>query len=211
MDDRPTLRQRHRQQTKDEIETAAFALFQQHGYDATTVDQIAAAAAVSPRTFFRYFPSKEDVVFGDHDLLVGRLRAALRDTDPCQSPLLRLRQALLTVQAPGQHPERELLRARLVSECPAVRARSVHLIEDFEDLVTEFLVPRLEPRQEARARAMILAGAIFGALRGARRAASSLPNPDPQRLVETAFAVVTLGAERDSAACDPVNLATPNH
>ena len=58
------LRERRRRATTAEIEAAAFDLFDRFGSEHTTVDEIAAAAGVSPRTFFRYFPTKEDAVFG---------------------------------------------------------------------------------------------------------------------------------------------------
>ena len=194
MDDRPSLRERNRQRTAGEIEGAAFDLFGGHGYEATTVEQIAAAAGVSARTFFRYFPTKEDVVFGDHAAAVARLRVALAEGPAGESLLRRVRRAVLTVQNPGGNPERELARARLIGDVPAVRARFLHLVEDFEDAVVDALVAELGPDEEARARATIVAAAVFGALRGARRAAGALAHPDPQRLVEEAFDLVERGA-----------------
>ncbi|SHN39261.1 TetR family transcriptional regulator [Cryptosporangium aurantiacum] len=64
MSDITDLRWRRRQTTSAEIEAAAFDLFTRHGSEHTTVDDIAAVAGVSPRTFFRYFPTKEDAVLG---------------------------------------------------------------------------------------------------------------------------------------------------
>jgi len=188
------LRQRQREQTKDEIEAAAFSLFDEQGFDATTVEQIARRAGIATRTFFRYFPTKEDVVFADQGELVARLRAALAETDPSQPPLRRVREAVLAVQQPGRRPHLQIARARLVSDVPAIRARSYHLVEALEDAVAEALTEATGGDEGTQVRARIVAGAVFGALRGARRAAGDLVKADPLQLVETAFAIVEDGA-----------------
>jgi len=190
---RPTLRERQNARTRDEIEDAALGLFARQGYDATTVEQIAAAAGVSTRTFFRYFPTKEDAVFGDHAEVVARFRAALAAAtarDGAASPLDRVRVAVLATQQPGRRPDHEITRARLVAGVPALRARFEILAEDLEDAAAAALAAALGPAPDADLRARILAGAAFGALRAARRAAATLPDPDPERLVETAFALL---------------------
>lgn len=194
-----SLRQRQRDRTRDEIQEAAFSLFSEGGFDDTTVAQVAERAGVAIRTFFRYFPGKEDVVFGDHAEAVARLRAALAETPPDDPPLRRIQRAVLAVQQPGQHPERELTRARLIAEVPSVRARFHQLAENFEEVVAESLREDLGPGEEAAARASIIAGIVFGALRGARRAATTLPDPDPATLVQTAFAIVEDGAREHLA------------
>jgi len=198
--ERPSLRERNRQRTAAEIEAAAFDLFQARGYEATTVELIAVAAGVSTRTFFRYFPTKEDVVFGNHAASVARLRAALAEGDAGEPPLRRVRRAVLAVQNPGGNRGVEIARARLVAEVPAVRARFSSLVEDFEEAVSDALAAGFGSGEEGRARATIVAAAVFGALRGARRAAGLLSDPDPERLVEAAFDLVEHGAGRLLAA-----------
>jgi AcrR family transcriptional regulator len=188
------LRERQRDRTREEIQVAAFALFSERGFDDTTVAQIAERAGVAIRTFFRYFPSKEDVVFGDHAQAVDRLRAALADAPSGDPPLQRVRGAVLAVQQPGQYPERELARARLIEAVPALQARFQQLAEDFESVVADTLTDDLGSGREAAARASIIAGIVFGALRGARRAATTLPNADPAVLIDIAFAIVEHGA-----------------
>ena len=90
----PGLRERKKQQTRDAIIGAALDLFERQGYDATTVEEIAEAADISPRTFFRYFDSKVDVVMDkderDSDDFAGRL--AIRP--PHEGPIEAMRQVI---------------------------------------------------------------------------------------------------------------------
>jgi AcrR family transcriptional regulator len=86
---RPGLRERKKARTRAAIREHAFRLFREQGYDATTVEQIADAAEVSPSTFFRYFPTKEDVVLQDDlDLL---WMEAIREQPPEVGPIAALR------------------------------------------------------------------------------------------------------------------------
>src|SRR5438094_8395181 len=71
------LRERHTARTRDAIVTAAIDLFQERGFAATTVDDIAARADVAPRTFFRYFPTKESILFHDTETKLGMMREML--------------------------------------------------------------------------------------------------------------------------------------
>jgi AcrR family transcriptional regulator len=119
----PDWRQRKKAETRDRIRACALRLFLEQGYDATTVEQIAAAAGVSHMTFFRYFPAKEDAVLSDsYDPLIARL---LEQT-PADWPLLqRIRAALLTGLAQVYEADRDTLLAqnKLIAATPALRDR----------------------------------------------------------------------------------------
>ena len=83
----PGLRERKKAKTRSTIRSHAMRLFAEQGYDATTVNQIAEAAEVSPSTFFRYFATKEDVVFDDEsdEELIRHFHAQSPDWSPVQA------------------------------------------------------------------------------------------------------------------------------
>lgn len=91
------LRERKKARTREAIMAAAFDLFDRHGFAATTVGQIADAAQVSPRTFFRYFPAKDDVVFDGFDDALGLWADALRSAPAGTSLGEAMRRATLAV------------------------------------------------------------------------------------------------------------------
>jgi AcrR family transcriptional regulator len=122
---RPGLRERKKARTRAAIREHALRLFREQGYDATTVEQIADAAEVSPSTFFRYFPTKEDVVLQDDmDLL---WLEAVKAQPPHLSPVAALRAGMRDAFASIPPEEFDRLREamRLALTVPAVRARSL--------------------------------------------------------------------------------------
>jgi AcrR family transcriptional regulator len=139
------LRERKRTRTRLMIQTEALRLFSEKGYSQTTVEEIADAAAISPRTFFRYFPSKEDVVIWDeYDPLVDDLLAAR----PADEPLVETLRAVIRETLGGLHrrdPERLRARVRLSVTVPEVRARFV----DEQTHGLEQLVPLLAAKRGA--------------------------------------------------------------
>ena len=119
----PDWRQRKKAETRDRIRACALRLFLEQGYDATTVEQISAAAGVSHMTFFRYFPAKEDVVLSDsYDPLIAR---RLEQT-PATWPLFqRIRTVLVEGLAQVYETDRDTLLAqnKLIAATPALRDR----------------------------------------------------------------------------------------
>jgi AcrR family transcriptional regulator len=121
------MRERKRTRMRLQIQTEAFRLFAKHGFGATTVEQIAEAAAISPRTFFRYFPTKEDVVLWDeYDPLVLDL---FRSRPRGESPFETMR-AVVTTAVHGlweRDPELFRTRVRLFATVPELRARFLEM------------------------------------------------------------------------------------
>src|SRR4051812_12905102 len=119
------LRERKKAETRSAIQQHALRLFLAKGYDATTVEEIAAAAGVSHMTFFRYFPSKHAVVENDdYDDAIALLIRARPAAEP---PLTAIRNALVTALRAMPAAERDtvLVRTRLILGVPALRARQV--------------------------------------------------------------------------------------
>jgi AcrR family transcriptional regulator len=124
-DQRCGLRERKKARTRASLREHALRLFREHGYQATTVEQIAAAAEVSPSTFFRYFPTKEDVVLQD-DMDV-RLVEALERQPSGLGPIAAVRAAVR--EAFGSYTEADLdviqQTAALSMDVPEIRARAM--------------------------------------------------------------------------------------
>lgn len=137
----PDWRQRKKNATRDRIRTSALRLFGAQGYDATTVEQIAAAAGVSHMTFFRYFPAKEDVALSDsYDPLLAGL---LGQTPPSWPLYDRIRAALLQGLRQLHDGDRDTLLAqnRLIVCTPALRERLWASQMDTQQLILQALSP----------------------------------------------------------------------
>jgi AcrR family transcriptional regulator len=147
------LRERHRKRTAADLEEAALQLFCEKGFDAVTIDDIAAAADVSRRTFFRYFASKEDVILSDHPKRLGELQAAL-DLRPADEPALTaLRHAIISLAGSFEEQRDQMLRRfRLITETPSLEARSLCLQRNWETGVTGMLAGRMgvDPAKDLR-------------------------------------------------------------
>ncbi|MEU3272665.1 TetR family transcriptional regulator [Saccharomonospora sp. NPDC006951] len=135
------LRERKKARTRAAIQDHALRLFVAQGYAATTVEQIAAAAEVSPSTFFRYFPTKEDTVLYDQldPVFVECFLAQPAEV----GPLAAMRAALREVggNLGNEESERERARQRLIFEVPELRSRLLEQVTDnlkmFNDAVAE--------------------------------------------------------------------------
>jgi AcrR family transcriptional regulator len=138
----PGWRQRKKAATRDRIRANALQLFREHGYDATTVEQIAAAAGVSHMTFFRYFPAKEDVALSDsYDPMI----AALLKQTPTAWPLSqRIRTALLQGLRQVYDTDRDALLAqnKLIVSTPVLRDRLWADQMATQQLILQALSPR---------------------------------------------------------------------
>jgi len=120
-----SLWSRSRQAAYAEITGVAMRLFLEQGFDQTTIDQIAATAGVSRRSFFRYFGTKEDIVLGDLASQGELVRTALEAVPVSVGPWEALRTAIDSVKALEVAPDVTLKISRMMYETPSLRARSI--------------------------------------------------------------------------------------
>lgn len=147
------LRERHRRRTAALLEEAALRLFAERGVENVTVEEIAAAAEVSRRTFFRYFASKEDVLLTDHKERLAHLRAALEARPADEPALTALRQAFLSMAGSYEEErERLLQRARVMQSSDAMQSRSLGYQTLWEDAMTDMMATRMgvDPDRDLR-------------------------------------------------------------
>ncbi|WP_042372752.1 TetR/AcrR family transcriptional regulator [Streptacidiphilus neutrinimicus] len=200
-------RQQNKRRTHEALIEAAGRLFQERGYESTTVRDIAAAAGVGERTFFRYFPSKESLVLQQVRDLVPLLAAEIRDRPGAEPPLVALRSAVLEVaRRNGTNPAVLLAGSGPLHGITRTDGRTdgrgdKHLLYDMEQAVAAAFADRLlrEGGEAASValRASVLSRAGVGVLRAVRLAYGSVSEPerlsvDPVALVQEAFACLDL-------------------
>ncbi|MEW2167694.1 TetR family transcriptional regulator [Streptomyces sp. NPDC007084] len=150
---------------RDALVAAAFRLFVERGYEETTVDDIVALAGVGRRSFFRYFPSKEDVVFPDHERCLADMRAFLdAGDDTSDDPVLRVCDAArLVLRMYAENPTFSVQRYRLTKKVPGLRAYEVSVVRRYERALAEYLRRRFAGRPGDTLRADVIAAAVVAA------------------------------------------------
>ena len=195
MQEREPLRERKKRRTRDVLFAAAARLFLEQGYEATTVEQIAEAAEASPRTFFRYFGTKDDVLFCRHDEYVAAFRQLLasRREGETLAKLLRRAAGAVVADLIGDDSREAVTLQQIVASVPALTGRQLELDIDFEEAIAE-VVAAHAPGPDAELRARLVAGAVAGAMRAAERAwVSSGGADDLDRLLDATFSVLAEG------------------
>lgn len=162
-----TLRERNHERTRADIASQALRLFTAEGFDAVTVDDIAAAAGVSRRTFFRYFDTKEDALLPEDSSRLPRLRRALAGRPEHEGPVDAVRAAILDLAEDYDTDGEEfLLRAELVLATPSVHARGLEHQAAWEEAIRHFAATRMG-RADTELLPTLLAATCMAALRAA--------------------------------------------
>ncbi|ANB06207.1 TetR family transcriptional regulator [Streptomyces ambofaciens] len=166
----PGLRERKKQRTRDTLLRSALELFTERGYEETTVDDIAEAADVSQRTFFRYFASKEDAAFFVSRLAESHFVEAVRRRPPGEAPLDAMRQALgeswdTIGEAVGRLVPLELHMRfyQVIESTPALLAAHLRRAAELEEEIARVVAEREGLDMEADPRPRVVV-AVFGAV-----------------------------------------------
>jgi AcrR family transcriptional regulator len=182
MEATPGLRERKKQRTREAIVEAAFELFDERGFDGTTIAEIADAAEIAPRTFFSYFPTKDDVVFHDFEERHAMIASWLRNRDPATNAFDALRAGIESMigEADPAVLEEKRCRNRLVRENESLAAHSEHLRGRFAELIREAVAEDLEDAPDDLRPRLVAAAAA-----GAMGVIDDLPDDDVEHSMET--------------------------
>lgn len=191
-------RERKKEAMRDALESAALRLFVEKGYSETTVEDITDEVDVARRTFFRYFESKEAVVFARNEQTLAELELELRER-PKDEPISTGVIAALRVLATRQEDEREknLIRARISLNAPEVRARALTSQQAWVAALAYWIRER-SGADDADMRPEVLASAVIGAVGAAfSHWVAGGGIEDPVDLMEQALAILDAGLGSD--------------
>jgi AcrR family transcriptional regulator len=145
-----TLRERTREAVRDQVRTAALELFVERGFDATTTEDIAGAVGISPRSFFRYFVTKEDVLIGGSIAFGDHVCDALAARPPAEPIWVSLRRSLDPVAAATvEDDERNLQIMRIVMSAASLRAHNYEKHLAWEQMMVPIITARIDGTEEA--------------------------------------------------------------
>jgi AcrR family transcriptional regulator len=181
---------------RERLAEAAFALFDERGYEQATVDDITERAGLGRTTFFRHYRSKEDVIFPDHDQLLEQIAERLR-TSSHGTALVAVSDAVRLVLL-RYIDEGDLARRRyaLTSSVPALRDREIASVARYQRLFREFIAGWMADTGEASTaepaplRAELMAAAVVAAHNHVLRRWLRGESPDPVREVDEALGLV---------------------
>ena len=201
-----TLMERRKQAAVDDIANAALELFIREGFDATSIDAIAAAAGCSPRTFYRYFTDKEDVMFYDMPGVINQLRDdTARHLVDGLEPWEAVSAALAVISGAFDASEPEVLPKRMhlwLTE-PALRARYMQYVNDCEHAVAETIHWHRGTTFADDDVPDLIAVAAIGAYRVVLAHAPTPPGPIPSKHLVDALATVGKGLADGRARSAP--------
>ena len=186
------------------VAAAARELFEERGYEQTTVDDIAERAGVGRTTFFRAFGSKEDVIFPHHERLLDAVRERLAAGTPQTATLAVVEAARLVLTHYLDEGHTALVRYRLTSTVPALRQREIAGMQEYQRLFRDHVLGWLGDRQDAALQAELIAAAVVTAHNYVLRRWLRGLTDHPQRDLDVAMReVAAMFARATGEASDP--------
>ncbi len=192
----PNLRERTRQAVRAQLMTVAWDLFVEQGYDTTTVDEIAAAAGMSQRSFFRYFGAKEDVVLVKFEAVGALLAEELARRPASEDAWTALRRSFEVIVEPTERdPRHGLVLLRITDESSALRAGRLEQQAHWQELLTPLVAARLATEADHDPSAAALTAAALACLNVANATwLDSNGTESLRRLLDDAMGAVRPGA-----------------
>jgi mycofactocin system transcriptional regulator len=179
--------------SRQAVEQAAFALFEANGFDETSVDDIAGAAGIGRRTFFRYFPSKSDLVWGDFEPELKKMRDWLDDCDPALPLMTAIRQSVIRFNRiePGNEAAHRR-RMQMILRVPTLFANSTLRFASWRAVIVDFAARRLGVAPDGLVPAVIGYSSL-GAAIAAYEQWLSADDADLAELLDAAFSELAAG------------------
>ena len=191
------LRERKKRKTREAIVDAAMTLFQEKGFDATTIADIAWKAEIAPRTFFAYFPSKDDVVFSDFSEALASMRERFANRAPGEDAIEALRGWIAEmVEQMDPADKRKECQHQLIRENADLADHDRALRGHFEEELVRALREDFSDRGDRDVRARMVAAAAVSALAALdddHGASGKRGDGDPMAIVDDALAFVRGG------------------
>ncbi|MEU5241757.1 TetR family transcriptional regulator [Streptomyces lydicus] len=155
---------------RDALISAAFELFLARGFEQTTIDDIVQLAGVGRRSFFRYFPSKEQVVFPDHERCLAEMTAFLQQGSGEEEPVARVCEAArLVMRMYAADPSFSVQRYQLTRSVPGLRHHELSVVWRYERTLADYLRQRFADWSDGSLRADVIAAAVVAAHNNALR------------------------------------------
>jgi AcrR family transcriptional regulator len=170
VDTPPNLREQKKAETRVRILQIAHAMFHEQSFESTTIEDICAVIPISKRTFFRYFPDKEALVFPNRDMRLDRFSALLKAAPNAEQPFDTFRRVTRLFAAEYMDNREQLLAQQvLITSAASLLAREREIDHDWEQAIVDSFARRLPRGLASQRRAEVLAGAMIGVVRATMR------------------------------------------
>jgi AcrR family transcriptional regulator len=190
------LRERKKQRTRELIVDRAMALFDERGFERVTIADIAAAADIAPRTFFSYFPSKEDVVFHDFDVMFEAIKQRIDERAEGETTMDALRAFLESLFAEMDHQDpAEQCRRRVITASPSLQQHDRELVGRIENVIADGLAGDLGVEPGSLRARVVAAAAAAGLTALEQFFDKEQPPEDPMAIFDEVFTFVRGGVE----------------